>query len=276
MAINHDTVGIWSDDRRYEVTPEAIERYADAVNDPSPLYRKGADSVAPPLFPIVAGWDALAGVMAEALPVDLLMRLVHLVQDMRFHRPIRAGDVLVCRGRVSGIAGSLRGTSATAHVVYASETGEPFGEFYGTIYVRGHTGEPTTGEPVPSITATRQSDPVAVVEQRIDPDQPARYAQASGDHNPIHLDDSFAKQVGLPGVINHGMNTLAFACWAAVENLASGDPSRLTRFAGRFSKPVIPGQPITTKFWRTDDGPYVFETAGPDGTVIKDGLAVVR
>lgn len=276
MPVNHDVVGKWYPESTYHVTADGIQAYADAVNDPNPAYRKGDDSIAPPLFPIVAGWNAMASGMGDAMSADMLMMLVHLIQDMRFVRPIRAGDVLTTRGRISGIAGGGRGTTATGHVEYTDQSGAKVGEFYATIYVRGHTGEPQTGEPAPSIRTTRSGDPVATVEQRIDEDITHRYAEASGDQNPIHLDADFAKSVGLPGIINHGMNTLAHACWAAVENLAEGDPARLRRFAGRFSKPVIPGQTLTTAFWRTDaDGVHAFETIGPDGPVIKDGLAEI-
>ncbi|HVL81595.1 MAG TPA: MaoC/PaaZ C-terminal domain-containing protein [Actinomycetota bacterium] len=277
MPINHDVVGRWYPESTYEVTADAIQSYADAVNDPNPAYRKGDDSIAPPLFPIVAGWNAMAGGMGEAVSPDLLMMLVHLIQDMRFERPIRAGDVLTTRGRISGISGGERGTTATGHVEYKDADGGKVGEFYATIYIRGHTGEPQTGEPAPPISTNRDGEPVASVEQHIDEDITHRYAEASGDHNPIHLDPEFARSVGLPGIINHGMNTLAHACWAAVENLAEGDPARLTRFAGRFSKPVLPGQTLTTTFWRTDsEGVYAFETTGPDGAVIKDGVAEIR
>ena len=44
---------------------------------------------------------------------------------------------------------------------------------------------------------------------------------------PIHLDEEFAKSVGLPGIIIHGLCTMAFTSWAAIQNLAAGDPDRL-------------------------------------------------
>ncbi|GFZ78339.1 MaoC/PaaZ C-terminal domain-containing protein [Nesterenkonia alkaliphila] len=63
-----------------------------------------------------------------------------------------------------------------------------------------------------------------------------RYAAASGDHNPIHWNERFAQQVGLPGVIAHGMLTMGAAVglvgdWA-------GDPAAVTDYQTRFSKPV--------------------------------------
>ena len=84
---------------------------------------------------------------------------------------------------------------------------------------------------------------------KVDDDQTHRYAEASGDHNPIHLDENVAKMAGLPGIINHGMCTMAIAIKGAVDGLAGGDPTRIKRVAVRFSKPVFPGEELTTRFW---------------------------
>jgi acyl dehydratase len=64
-----------------------------------------------------------------------------------------------------------------------------------------------------------------------------RYAGASGDRNPIHWSDRVATSVGLPGVIAHGMYTLALAA-AAVDAWAGG-PGRVRRFGAKFTKPVV-------------------------------------
>lgn len=64
-----------------------------------------------------------------------------------------------------------------------------------------------------------------------------RYAGASGDFNPIHWSDRVATSVGLPGVIAHGMLTLALAT-RAVEEWAGG-PDRIIEFGAKFTKPVV-------------------------------------
>jgi acyl dehydratase len=63
-----------------------------------------------------------------------------------------------------------------------------------------------------------------------------RYAGASGDFNPIHWSERFATKVGLPGVIAHGMYTMALAGQAVVEWV--GDPAAVVEFGVRFTKPV--------------------------------------
>lgn len=71
----------------------------------------------------------------------------------------------------------------------------------------------------------------------------------------------------------------AFTSWAALEQFAGSDVTRLKRLAVRFARPVLPGQDITTRFWdvATDGGgpAYGFETSVGDDLVIRDGLAVI-
>jgi acyl dehydratase len=74
-------------------------------------------------------------------------------------------------------------------------------------------------------------------------EQIRQYAEASGDRNPIHLDDGFARSAGLPGVIAHGMLTMAFANQMVTDWL--GDRSRLKRLQGRFAGMVLPGDDVT-------------------------------
>ncbi|HEX2418495.1 MAG TPA: MaoC family dehydratase [Micromonosporaceae bacterium] len=64
-----------------------------------------------------------------------------------------------------------------------------------------------------------------------------RYAGASGDLNPIHWSDRIASDVGLPGVIAHGMLTMAFAGQAITDWL--GDPAAVEEYGVRFSRPVV-------------------------------------
>jgi acyl dehydratase len=75
---------------------------------------------------------------------------------------------------------------------------------------------------------------VTFTEQQI-----AAYAEASGDRNPIHLDDEFARSVGLPGVIAHGMLQMGLLARVA------GEPQRLRRLTCRFAGMVRPGDTIT-------------------------------
>ena len=64
-----------------------------------------------------------------------------------------------------------------------------------------------------------------------------QYAGASGDFNPIHWNEAFARSVGLPDVIGHGMFTMAEAIRVVTDWL--GDPGAVVEYGVRFTKPVV-------------------------------------
>ena len=74
-------------------------------------------------------------------------------------------------------------------------------------------------------------------------EQIAAYADVSGDRNPIHLDGGFARSVGLPGVIAHGM--LQMGLLGTVAAKEAGGPDRLRRLSCRFAGMVVPGDTVS-------------------------------
>ncbi len=71
------------------------------------------------------------------------------------------------------------------------------------------------------------------------------YAGASGDFNPIHIDPEFGKQVGLGGVILHGLCTLGFVAKSITD--WTGDPGAMKQLKCRFASPVHLGDTVTTE-----------------------------
>lgn len=78
---------------------------------------------------------------------------------------------------------------------------------------------------------------IGSVEFLLTRDSLVRYASASGDFNPIHYRDDFAKAVGLDGVLAHGMLTMGAAVQVVVDWI--GDPGRVIDYGVRFTKPVF-------------------------------------
>jgi acyl dehydratase len=110
-----------------------------------------------------------------------------------------------------------------------------------------------------------------------------RYAGASGDFNPIHWNERFAKSVGLPDVIAHGMFTMAIAVRVITD--WAGDPGAVVEYGVRFTRPVVvpdPGGAVLTVQGSVrevrDDGLVEVElTTTVDGqTVLAKARAVVR
>jgi acyl dehydratase len=86
----------------------------------------------------------------------------------------------------------------------------------------------------------------AIPELRVTPDKylPHRYAGASGDFNPIHIDEEFAKMVGLPRTILHGLYGMGLVAMANAGGLAGGDPRALKRLKVQFRGMGFPEQEV--------------------------------
>jgi acyl dehydratase len=110
-----------------------------------------------------------------------------------------------------------------------------------------------------------------------------RYAGASGDFNPIHWNERFAKSVGLPDVIAHGMFTMAAAVRVVTD--WAGDPAAVVEYGVRFTRPVVVPDPDgavlhvegTVREVRDDGSAEIDLTATVNGeTVLAKARAVVR
>ena len=111
-----------------------------------------------------------------------------------------------------------------------------------------------------------------------DPYLTVRYAGASGDFNPIHIDEAFAAQVGLPGRILHGLWTMAQVARAHTEAL--GGPDKLERLSVQFRGMGVMGEEITvtgTVGEIDGDRATVSSEARQNGKrIIRNGEATVR
>jgi acyl dehydratase len=112
------------------------------------------------------------------------------------------------------------------------------------------------------------------VDFKVTPDKylPYRYAGASGDFNPIHLDAEFAKQVGLPSNILHGLYSMAQVARACTQ-AAGGDPRSLRRLSVQFRGMGLPEQEIVVTGSETEQGVLALEAAQGDTKIIKNAEA---
>jgi acyl dehydratase len=107
----------------------------------------------------------------------------------------------------------------------------------------------------------------SLAELHVTPDKylPHRYAGASGDFNPIHIDPEFARSVGLPGNILHGLYSMALVARAHTE--AAGDPRALRRLSVQFRGIGVPEREIvvTATVKQAGDRRVITETEAAQG-----------
>lgn len=281
MGLNRNLIGKQYPPQDYGVTGEAIRRYARAYNEDNPWFldaERPGGIIAPPMFGVVMGWLPIMLAMTDAdLGVDLL-RLLHGEQDMYFYHTVAPGDIITSTAKILTIEEKATGESIVVEVLSTTQKKECVQRMLFTAFIRSRGKREKGLED--SARKAPVGEPLFRVSQTIDADQTYRYAQASGDHNPIHTDEDVAKLAGLPGVIVHGLCTMAFASKVMIDHLCDGDPRRLKRLRVRFSRPVFPGQTITTAIWSLPDRDgvkvYAYETENPEGrSVLKDGIVEI-
>ncbi|MEJ3747982.1 MaoC/PaaZ C-terminal domain-containing protein [Actinomycetes bacterium KLBMP 9797] len=249
----------WSAEHVFDVTADGVAAYASAVGGPSPVY-----AVVPAMGLVFATAEAAA-------PPESRARVVHGQEDLIFHQPLPVGAKVAVRAAVVGLHGKRSGTVATIKVETRDAAGQLLNEQYVTEFYRGMPTDLAVGTPAPALpTEPPDGPPLRTSATPLAVDLPRRYADASGDHNPIHLDDAYAREAGLPGVIVHGLASLAIAARAAVPEDAT--PRRLSC---RFTRPIAPGDTLTTRVWPFDGG-YHFTSTDSAGTVVlSSGLALL-
>ena len=133
----------------------------------------------------------------------------------------------------------------------------------------------------PSIASVAAGDKLAPLSRTVAQEQIDAYAEASGDHNPIHVDPEFALSVGLPGAIAHGL--LEMGILAEALTRWAGGAERLQSLSVRFSKPLVAGDTITCTGTVTAvdeaEGLATLEveaTSNRGERVLTNGRAVVR
>ena len=277
MSINRERLGASYGPVHLTVDADRIAAYADATADPLPLYR-GRNAVAPPAFAVVPVWSAIQQAIADdELGIDI-GRIVHGEQRMAFHRLIRAGDELTSVGSLSSI--TERGENEVFILTF--ETRDAAGSLVTTQEVvcvsRGTAASKPAqagSQPVPATSSSgEEREPDLVRGVDLPDDITFRYASASGDDNRIHVDDEFARSVGLPGIIVQGMCLFSIALQAVLGAAGGGRPERVGSATVRFRRPLRPGSTFETSVYADGDETR-FEGRGRDGQVVLTGTAAI-
>ena len=185
------------------------------------------------------------------------------------------GEPFTIRVAASGTRFTIRTRSVD------QATGDPIVEQYITMFIRGMVDGENAGPDKPDHTFPEdaRANPIGDLSVHVDDDQTFRYRDASGDQMPIHVDDDFAKQVGLPGIIAHGLCTMAMTSQAVLRLAADSDPSRVASPRRALREERVPRQRRDHVGLQggTVDGRvlYPFEAHSASALVISNGFAEV-
>ena len=253
------------------VKPDRLKAYAAATNDPNLRFQNGD---APPVFPVTLVGDLFRQMLGDDLGIDLT-RMVHGEQTIQYFRPLKAWDLVTPRGAITQV--EKKGHNDILRFEQnLYKDGELATRILTSLVIRGQGSGKSEAQSTKKTeeSAAPAGTPDFTHTVAVTADQPARYAEASGDNNPIHLDATIAKAAGFPSVILHGLCTMAFAGQAIVEKALGGDPGKLTEISVRFSKPVFPGDKLTIQGFSKGDGALAFTAVNQNGvTVISQGTA---
>ncbi len=196
--------------------------------------------------------------------------LVHGEEAITLHRPIPVQGEVETVGEITGIYD--KGKGAVIEVTSVSTdtaTGDPLFTVVMSAFIRGEGGFGGDRGPSGPKNVAPERDPDHTVTYATRPDQALLY-RLSGDRNPLHSDPAFAAFGGFDRPILHGLCTYGFTGRALLHAVCDSDPDRFTSMEGRFSSPVLPGESLTVRIWRTGDGEALFQTTGDDGRVVLD------
>jgi acyl dehydratase len=248
-TVSTASAGLKTVARTYEIPVRMAQAYAAGVGDWNPAYFHDDSPegvLAPPCLVYALQWNArmMPGVDQGTAPPT---RGVHATTDLRFERPIRAGDVLTVQGTRIAVCQRKPGV----YVVTRFEMRDPTGALVATVDDGGIVrGARTDGAdvtladtpPLPAPTGDKKDGWSTTIP--ISREAAHVYTECADIWNPIHTERRVALDAGLPDVILQGSAIMALAARELTNRVAAGDPTRLARLAGQFRAMVIPGSEI--------------------------------
>lgn len=276
--LNRELVGKRYPEQRWDVTPESVRRFAEACDEDNPAFLDDSRPdgvIAPPLYAIVAAFPSETQVVTDESLTgpsgEFFRRMVRGDNDVVWSDVIRPGDALTSTAVVSGIEEKENGELLRVDVTLR-RNGREVARVGCGYFVRGEKPKNASGGKQAGSSNQPRGPVVGSADMHVAADQPIRYAEASGDRNPIHTDPEVAKLFGHPGIILQGSCTMALVAHGVIDHLCGGDPRKLKRLRVRYARPVLPGDTLTTIFWRLDDASagvqYGLEAKRQDGTVV--------
>jgi acyl dehydratase len=246
VILDGDEIRGRTETRQYSVDGATLAAYAAATGDTKPERISG--EVASPAYAFAPLTKLLFEVVEQVAGDVGPTGVVHTHQDFSFDAPILAGDELTVVAEVADLRMGPFGGVVKVHSVTTRADGATVNTQTVTALVVGskvinseensafdYVAPPGVGKPPTGV--------LTVVTER---DHAVRYAAASGDNNPIHVDAAYARNAGFPSPILHGMCTVALTASALEATYPQFTTAR--RLAVEFTRPVFPGDRLSVRY----------------------------
>lgn len=278
MALNLDAVGRISEPVERSWTERDVLLYALGVGagaeDPTgaelPFTTENSEGVELAVLPTFAVVLA-AGGRIDIGRFDPAM-LVHGEQEIELHGPLPVAGTASVTRRVTDIYDKGSGALVVNETTGVDPNdGRTLFVGRASLFIRGEGGFGGERGPAGPPVEVPDSDPDLVTTYPTRPDQALLY-RLSGDRNPLHSDPAFARRAGFDRPILHGLCTYGITGRALLHGCCGSDVARFGTMAGRFSRPVWPGDSLTVKIWAAgpEPGVFVFRTENQHGEVVLD------
>jgi acyl dehydratase len=262
MPLDPALVGHETPRQTLTILAEDVRQFADAIGDASPLFRDDAHAMARGFPAALASPTFVTRIRVPLESVGLdpaRAQVLHGEQEYIYARPLHVGDQVVAWHRLASLRQSSRaGGMAVMTLESLGQTPDGTHLFTGRATVIVREGEPGASAPdrartASSTAAAPAAAPVGPLVKHVTQAQIDAYAEASGDHNPIHIDPEAAQAVGLEGTIAHGMLSMAFLGQLVTDWLATLPEAEgwLARLRVRFQAMVRPEDTLTCRGTQT-------------------------
>jgi acyl dehydratase len=257
MPVDPALVGHETPRQTYIIQPDDIAQFGDAIGDTNAVFRDPARARDAGFPTVIATPTFVTRFRMPLHEIDLdphRSQILHAEQEYEYARPLHAGDQVVTWYRLAAVRQSSRGDGMA--IMTIENLGETLaGEhlYTGTSMIIVRDGSPGAGvgerQRATRPTATPEGQPIGPLIKHVTQPQIDAYAEASGDHNPIHVNPDAARAVGLDGTIAHGMLSMGFLGQLITDWLAelSAREGWLARLRVRFHAMVRPEDTLTCR-----------------------------
>jgi acyl dehydratase len=257
MPFDRSLAGRWSEPVTQDVSWRDTALYAlgvGAKRDELDLLFEGRGPRVLPSFAVVPKFQPMLDLLAKS--GGNLSMIVHNAERVTVHAPLAPRGKLVTTAAIRDFYDMRRFAQVVVDTRTHDDAGQLVAETTSTMLFREQGG--FGGSPPPKETAAverpKDAPPTFSIEESTTPEQTLLY-RLSGDHNPLHADPEFARNVGFAqGPILHGLCTFGFMIRHATRAVCGGDPTRIRAFEAQFRRPVWPGDTLVTEGWLVEPG----------------------